>query len=262
MTKRLAGTYHEILDIPARTEIEFEQRANGTLLLYPDQDTDSLDLNLHAKAFSWNKILLVRKENRPLKVNIRLEADQDAALHFGYLDLEKAGLDFHLEGELQQEGASIEVYTGQLADQEGKRTNDIHVRHKQPHTFGNIHNFAVVKDKADYEMAATGAIEKGCRDSESHQETRVLTLGTGHKTKVLPILLIDENDVKASHAMSVGQPDENQLYYLQSRGLSTEAAIGLLATGYFLPLLDLCGDEKRKEELRTQLEQKAGLYGH
>ena len=79
---------------------------------------------------------------------------------------------------------------------------------------------------------------------------------------VIPLLLIDENDVKASHALTIGQPDADQLYYLQSRGLSTKQAVGLLSVGYFLPVIDLVEDEELKDSLRQEMESKVGLYGH
>ena len=75
-------------------------------------------------------------------------------------------------------------------------------------------------------------------------------------------ILIDENDVKASHALTIGQPDADQLYYLQSRGLSTKQAVGLLSVGYFLPVIDLVEDEELKDSLRQEMESKVGLYGH
>ena len=122
-------------------------------------------------------------------------------------------------------------------------------------------NFSVLLDKGQYEMVANGNIKKGCVEAQSHQATRVLTLGQGHKTKVIPLLLIDENDVKASHALTIGQPDEDQLYYLQSRGLTTKQAVGLLSVGYFLPVIELIDNEEEKVQLRQEMESKVGLYG-
>ena len=61
-------------------------------------------------------------------------------------------------------------------------------------------------------MCIRDRIVKGAHASESHQTTRVLTLSDHHNSEVVPVLYIDENDVKASHATTLGQPDENQLY--------------------------------------------------
>ena len=76
--------------------------------------------------------------------------------------------------------------------------------------------------------------KKGCAQAQSHQTTRVLTLGKDHTAKVIPLLLIDENEVKASHALSIGQPDEEQLYYLCSRGLSKLTGDGSVERWVFL----------------------------
>ena len=86
----------------------------------------------------------------------------------------------------------------------------------------------------------------------------VLLSDNGHQVTVWSI---DENEVKASHALSIGQPDEEQLYYLCSRGLSKQQAMGLLSVGYFLPVLDLVEDKELYESLRTYMESKVGLYG-
>ena len=75
-----------------------------------------------------------------------------------------------------------------------------------------------------------------------------------------PLLLIDENDVKASHATTLGQPDENQLYYLQTRGLSRKQALGLLTVGYIMPITELFEDETINQKLKNEIEMKVGLH--
>ena len=72
-------------------------------------------------------------------------------------------------------------------------------------------------------------------------------------------LLIDENDVQASHATTMGQIDENQLYYLQTRGLTKTQALGLITIGYLLPIASSLDDETLQEELSAKVEKKVGL---
>lgn len=265
MERALQDRFHEAFTLcePEQTfQLTFKSRASGDVLIRLDQQARKIRLELTAEADSYSKILIIRETGHETDLTIEADVRRDAALHVGVLDLESAELNFHLNSRLTETGATFEIYTGQLAREEGAKRSTIKVLHQQPYTYGRIHNFAVLYDNAVYEMAATGSIEKACKGSQSHQETRVLTLGNGHKTKVLPILLIDENDVKASHAMTVGQPDQQQLYYLCSRGLSKEQAMGLLAIGYFMPVISLSDDESLRTSLQTRLEQKAGLYGH
>jgi Fe-S cluster assembly protein SufD len=244
-------------------ELTCPSRTSASQVLHVDKDVKSLTIHLDAQAGSYVKLLILRlegEEDAQLEGVIRVS--KDAYVEMGILDLADGGLHTNIHADLNEEGAQANLHMGQLVKEAGARTSDLHIDHKRGHTIGNMHNFAVLYDNANYEMVATGKIENGCKEAQSHQETRVLTLGDGHKTKILPILLIDENDVKASHAMTVGQPDASQLYYLQSRGLSKEQAMGLLAIGYFMPVIELADDESLKDSLRQTLERKAGLYGH
>ena len=68
--------------------------------------------------------------------------------------------------------------------------------------------------------------------------------------------MIDENDVEASHATTIGQMDENQMYYLQSRGLSEDEAIRLVTIGYLLPIARISDDPKLQEALAQEIETK------
>lgn len=62
--------------------------------------------------------------------------------------------------------------------------------------------------------------------------------------------------------MTLGQPDGDQLYYLQTRGLNKEMALGLLSIGYFLPIIERITNSELREEVKCRVEEKVGLYGH
>ena len=78
----------------------------------------------------------------------------------------------------------------------------------------------------------------------------------GVHATILPELLIDENDVNASHAMSIGRVDDDQLYYLMSRGLSVKQCTSLISTGYLMPITDTLNNEVLKEKLKEEMERK------
>src|SRR5699024_1322057 len=75
---------------------------------------------------------------------------------------------------------------------------------------------------------AIGKIEDGATRANAEQESRVLMLSKGARGDANPILLIDEDDVTAGHAASVGRVDDMQLYYMQSRGISRKEAERLI----------------------------------
>lgn len=239
--------------------ITIEAKENIMIIL--DASVVSCDLMINCLEDSSSKIFVLNHSQQACHLDVHMELKQDAYCQMGLLDLEASDFTWHHMVELQEDGAEYEILSGQLCQPNVEKKTNMQVKHTAAHTSGQMKNFAVLSDASKYEMVANGNIKKGCNDAHSHQATRVLTLGKNHKAKVIPLLLIDENDVKASHALTIGQPDAEQLYYLQSRGLSTKQAVGLLSVGYFLPVIDMIDDETIHDELRSQMESKVGLYG-
>jgi ABC-type transport system involved in Fe-S cluster assembly, permease component len=71
-----------------------------------------------------------------------------------------------------------------------------------------------------------------------------------------PILLIDENDVLAGHAASVGQVDQKQLYYLMSRGIDKKTAQRLVIRGFLGDVLVSIPSKTIREQLVQTIERK------
>ena len=107
-------------------------------------------------------------------------------------------------------------------------------------------------------MVVKNTIVKGANGSSTHQTSRLLTYDKTSVGKILPVLYIYDNDVAASHAASLGQPDSDQLYYLQSRGLSYGEALKLIIIGYLLPITTVISDEQLGNTLKEEIEMKVG----
>jgi Fe-S cluster assembly protein SufD len=105
------------------------------------------------------------------------------------------------------------------------------VLHQNTNTTSHIDNLAFVQDDACVHIDGTNNIASGQKNSVAHQNTRMINLGPKAQSVANPVLVIDEFDVKASHAATVGKLDEEQIYYLQSRGLNQQQAVGLLIEG-------------------------------
>jgi len=263
MTVTFQGTFHENLHLNSESEMNlvFDPFFSGDLTIILDEDFEKASIFAKAEEGSHVKLFIQNRSLQASNLKTDISVMRDAEMEMGFLDLEDSEFYWEHLTSLQETGAVFEVLTGQLCLTGTKKVNAMEVKHCAPNTMGNMRNFSVLFDKSYYEMVANGNILKGCYDSQSHQATRILTLGKGHTAKAIPLLLIDENDVKASHALTVGQPDEDQLYYLQSRGLTLKQAMGLLSVGYFLPVIDMIEEETMHDKLREEMENKVGLYG-
>jgi Fe-S cluster assembly protein SufD len=81
-------------------------------------------------------------------------------------------------------------------------------------------------------------IRPGARQSDAFQTNRNIVLSDRAKADSIPNLEIENNDVRCSHAASLGPVDEDELFYLQSRGIPREQAERLIVTGFFQEVLD------------------------
>ena len=128
--------------------------------------------------------------------------------------------------------------------------------HHGKHSEGHILKHGVMGGEASLIFNGVTKIEHGATKANSDQTERVLMLSGKARGDANPILLIDEDDVIAGHAASVGQVDEIQLYYLMSRGLSKKEAERLIINGFLAPVVEQLPVAAVKEQLQAVIERK------
>ena len=117
---------------------------------------------------------------------------------------------------------------------------------------------AVMRDQATAIINGITKIEKGATGANGEQAEKVLMLSPSARGDANPILLIDEDDVKAGHAASVGQVSEEHIYYLMSRGISREQATKLIIYGFLAPVVAEIPISRMQEQLQALVERKLG----
>lgn len=121
---------------------------------------------------------------------------------------------------------------------------------------GYILKHGVMKDSASSIFNGIGKIVHGASKSNAVQESRVLMLSEKARGDANPILLIDEDDVTAGHAASVGRVDPLQLYYLMSRGIPKTEAERLVIHGFLAPVVKKLPIEGVRNQLVEVIERK------
>lgn len=160
------------------------------------------------------------------------------------------------DSDLVGEGAHAEVKI--VAISSGKQTQgiDTRVTNKAPHTIGHILQHGVIRERGTLTFNGIGHILKGAKGADAQQESRVLMLSDKARGDANPILLIDENEVTAGHAASVGRVDPEEMYYLMSRGLHKEEAERLVIRGFLGSVLTAIPVEAVRKELVEVIEGK------
>lgn len=140
----------------------------------------------------------------------------------------------------------------------GRQHFDVHTLqdHQAERSFSDLLYKSALADQAKAVYTGLIRIAPHAQKSDAYQANRNLLLSAGAKADSLPMLEIEANDVRCTHGVAVGPVDEEQLFYLMSRGLSRPEAERLIVHGFFEPLLGRIPSPQIQERLLSELDQK------
>lgn len=130
------------------------------------------------------------------------------------------------------------------------------IEHNAPDTEGYIENYGVSNNQSILVFEGIGSIKKNMKRAVARQSNKGIVLGAKSRLDANPLLLIDEFDVVASHGAAIGKMDEEQLYYLMSRGLTLKNAERLIISGFLSPVLKQLTTDQLKEDFVLAVETK------
>jgi Fe-S cluster assembly protein SufD len=134
--------------------------------------------------------------------------------------------------------ARSEILSAYLGD--GTQVHDIRTLqdHRAPRTDSELLCQGAVAGDSRSIYSGLIRVHRGAVRSDARQTNHNLVLDEGAHADSVPNLDILENDVKCSHASTVGPLDEDQRYYIESRGIAPDVAEGLLVQGFFDAIID------------------------
>lgn len=154
---------------------------------------------------------------------------------------------------LDGESASAEIFGINIGRDKNVCEIGIEVIHRAKNTRALTSFRGVLFDASMLYFSGLIKIEKGADKTSSLLESRTMILGEKARAESTPSLEIEADDVKASHAATVGRADENALFYLQARGVKREKAVRLYAEGFLNHILEKLKGEQVAKEIRRYL---------
>jgi Fe-S cluster assembly protein SufD len=139
-----------------------------------------------------------------------------------------------------QQGEGVEAKLDGLALISGRQLADSHtlMDHARPNGRCQQLHKCIVGGAAHAVFNGKIVVRPGAQLTDSAQQTRTLLLSDKARVDAKPQLEIFADDVKCAHGAAIGQIDTEQLFYLQSRGLSTESARNLLTYAFAAEVVD------------------------
>ena len=128
--------------------------------------------------------------------------------------------------------------------------------HVAPHASSNLLFKGALTDTGRSVFRGLIRVHPGAQRTDAYQTNRNLILSEGARADSLPNLEIAADDVRCSHAATIGQLDTEEIFYLQSRGIPYLDAVRLVIFGFFGEVLDQLTLEDVRREMMDAIEEK------
>ena len=171
-------------------------------------------------------------QNVTAYISRRGKLDNDAMIDWAIGVMNEGNVVADFDSDLYGKGSHADMKVVALSSGKQVQGIDTRVTNYGCNSIGNILQHGVILEKGTLTFNGIGHIIKGAKGADAQQESRVLMLSDQARSDANPILLIDENDVTAGHAASLGQVDPEDMYYLMSRGLDKATAERLVVRGF------------------------------
>ncbi|GAA3401967.1 Fe-S cluster assembly protein SufD [Paenibacillus hodogayensis] len=182
--------------------------------------------------------------------------DNDARIEWIVGELNSGNAVADTDSVLKGNGSSSDAKIISVGTHDQKLNLTTRATHFGRNTPSDMITRAVMKDEATAIINGITKIEKRATGANGQQTERVLMLSPKARGDANPILLIDEDDVKAGHAASVGQVNPEHMHYLMSRGITRDEAHKLVVYGFLAPVINEIPLENVQKQLQSLVERK------
>jgi Fe-S cluster assembly protein SufD len=163
---------------------------------------------------------------------------------------------YDVECIMEGEGGTSFMYAVGVLDHNQQFGQFTKQHHKTGNTTSDLLFKNVLRDKAVSNYAGVIKVEKNANGTNAYQANRNLVLSQEVRCDTRPILEIESNQLRCTHGATVGQLEEQQLFYLRSRGLTPELARDVLIEAFLDPVLARIQVEAVQKEFAKLVHDK------
>ena len=184
----------------------------------------------------------------------RVVVEKDAEVNIVVVVFPQTDCDIKLDIHLVGEGAEANIYGAYVcgADERVKIAVDMH--HEVPHCNSRQLFKGIAGGKSRVDFYGKIIVAQDAQQTQAYQENHNILLSDEAKVDTKPQLEIYADDVKCSHGATIGRLNEEEQFYMRSRGITLEDAKVLQMISFLAPVLEAVTDEAKREEIAVQLE--------
>ena len=180
--------------------------------------------------------------------------EKDADVNIVFVVFPQTQCDIKLDVHLVGEGAQANIY-GAYVCGTGERVNiAVDMHHQVPHCTSRQLFKGIAGGKSKVDFYGKVVVAKDAQQTQAYQENHNILLSDDAKVNTKPQLEIYADDVKCSHGATIGRLNEEEQFYMRSRGITLEDAKVLQMISFLAPVFEAISDEAEREEILLELE--------
>ena len=186
--------------------------------------------------------------------NLNIVVERDGKLDVVVLIMPGVSADMKIDVTLSGEGAQANIYGAYVCGEDERVKFAVDMHHNVPHCNSRQLFKGIAGGASRVDFYGKITVAQDAQKTEAYQENHNILLSDDAKVDTKPQLEIYADDVKCSHGATIGRLNEEEQFYMRSRGISLEDAKVLQMISFIAPVLENISDESQREVVAAQFE--------
>ncbi len=251
-------------------KVKIEAKENSEVTIVSNHDIKNnlrafMDINLSKNA-KVKLVQLLSSADKALYNEVKVSCDEKSSFELVQAFMGKKQGDTGYSGKiysnvivnLDKDNSEFKYDMGYLGQGDNLLDYNLVVNHFGKNTNCEINVNGALKDKSQKTFRGTIDFKKGSSGSVGAENETVLMLGDDVVNKTVPVILCSEEEVSGTHGASIGELDEETLFYFESRGIDKEKAENIMARASVERLVGLIENANEKEIIEKTLQEVLG----
>lgn len=188
------------------------------------------------------------------QLNRSIEVQSGQSTDMVFLVYPGVSCDVSLDVSLKGEGAEANIFGAYICGGDEKVRFAVDMHHDVPHCNSRQLFKGIAGGSSRIDFYGKIIVAQDAQRTEAYQENHNILISDEAKVDTKPQLEIYADDVKCSHGATIGRLNEEEQFYMRSRGISLEDAKVLQMISFIAPVLEKIPDEAQREAVAAQFE--------
>lgn len=251
------------LDLDYSIDFKFRENSLSKILLCAHTMSDELfktneTVNiLLEKGANANIVLMQNEGNNATHIsNFNIRMEEGSKLDMIFITLHGGNITNNITIGLEGKGSSCDLSGLYFMDSQQILVNNIEMRHNAPECNSSQLFKGILDDTAKAYFKGIIYVAPDSQKTEAFQANHNLLVSDKAKVRTEPQLEIYADDVKCSHGATIGRLNENELFYLRSRGIPYKEALILQQSAFAYSVLEKIQKKELRERMATLIEKR------